>query len=544
MRTVGPWASSSLLLAVLIALPAMAGADLVDEERSALWESWRRDPLDLRTAGVEELALLPGGDARLARAIVTLRERGALRRVADLRLLGAEGLDLSERWRDLVVVGAPPARASPAEVDLRVWRGVEDGDTPSTRLVLDAARGRIRLGMALRGDDRRRPRLWASYHGEGWGLVVGGLRPRSGDGLSWLESSARSRTGAARPPRLPALDGRHGTGAESPPSGAGLVLERGVWRGWTAVRRAPGGGAIVHGAWARSVSGTDLGVSWWQDRRGWRPSLWWQDRSGEGRRIWAAVARGATGAITHAGLRWGGDDWRVGGAFTRALAPGEAGVDPVTAAPLDRSHRVWQVHGNRRGRGWSIEALLRERIRGRAGALRSTRRTRFAWSLRPSRRATLRWRLQATLTADEDLRASAFEALALRVAVDLRFAGRSLRIVGRRVLTEGGRQEALALRLRGGGAWRPTVAVALAAGSRASPWTVARPLAGVGPLWLDPGGMAATLTARRTWRERWEVGAWTWARAAGRDAATMRWEVAGGLSLRFRWSSGANVAIR
>lgn len=68
-----------------------AWAQTAAEEDVPQLAAWLREPLDLRHADADELALLPWLDAGLGRAIVGLREAGGLHRMDDL--LRIPGLD-------------------------------------------------------------------------------------------------------------------------------------------------------------------------------------------------------------------------------------------------------------------------------------------------------------------------------------------------------------------------------------------------------------------------------------------------------------------
>lgn len=548
------WSLLVLTACVLVGLLACSGtaaADLIDEERSALWEQWREEPLDLRVASVDEIELLPECDGRLALAVVSLRDAGEL--PGELEVLAQRlgtSVALAEAWRDLVVLGdgAPGPRWSRAS-DLRTATIV-----PPTGPVELRAQGRARLGALGVAHGRRGPgtppgRSWATWTRGELTILGGHLRARTGDGLALADAGTRSRTGRALAPRSPRLEGRSGTTVAEAPVGAGLQWEGERQRAWIALLRAPEQPQRWAGAVAASRAGARVGLSLVAEPGRGRSSLWIARDGQRAGSWWLALGRTPGGWLSHAGTVWSGPTWRVGAAFTRAATPLGAGNDPLTGSLLDREHRASQIDAELRERTWSLELLARRVTRGRPDRIETKERGRVRWEWRPSvgRDARARWRLALESGLDEDLTepleetATSTSVQRVRIEREGRNDSPLTRavVVWRRAGRVGARQEALAVRLDFGHRWPWSLAAALAAGQRSSPWSVVQPGFGSAPLWIEPDGAAVSAAVRVRRVRGCEGGVWTW----WREGATRGSEFGAGFVLRLlAGDSGAIVA--
>lgn len=524
-----------------------ARADLVDEERAAQWEQWREEPLDLGHATLEEIELLPASDARVAEALLTLRELDAL--PSDLETLGEQlglGGDVAESWKDLVVIDdGDPSRGIVLRSDTRMGLLADPTGSAEIRGQFTARAGPLLLAHGARSQGGEPGRTWGAFEWGEFTLFAGHLRARTGDGLVLADVGVRSRTGPVRAPRLPRLQGRSGTVEAGAPTGVGVQWSRPATASWIAALRDPAGRESVVGAASAAYADLRLGLAWTADAERVRPSAWIARGQARGGAWWVAVGRARRGAVSHAGAHWSGATWSVGAAFTRAASPGEAGVDPLTGSSLDRTHRVWQIDAALRERTWTFEVLARRQTRGRPDALATRERSRVRWEWRPSVGPSeqARWRLALETGLDEDLTEPIGEGelgtSSQRLRVERERSGARTVVVWRRAGRVGARQEAIALRLGFDHRLVWSLAIAVAAGQRSSPWSVQQPGYGSTPLWVEPAGTAASLGARVGARGPFEAGAWFWWREGPQRGADHGF----GLAVRLRTGgSGAIVA--
>ncbi len=232
-----------------------------DPDEAELWEAqlehWREHPADLNTATADELARLPGFDARLASLVVRYREmNGPFRRMAELTRV--PGVDAA-----LVALIEPYARVrmrwDPPEWEARHRRRVAHTG------VTDAWRVRVRHGAwtAHAGDATR----FAEYAGARLRVVAGDVRAARGLGLV-RNAGLRAASSATE-------SDRHGTrlGGATSAAGGGRpgVAVRVGGDGW-AVAAYPGGGRVEGAArnvrLGYSVSGgaQALDAGWLGDR--------------------------------------------------------------------------------------------------------------------------------------------------------------------------------------------------------------------------------------------------------------------------------------
>lgn len=541
MRTAG-----SVLLIVLLSAPwAPARAELVDDERLARWEEWREEPLDLTAASEEEIADLPGSDARLSAAVVALREAEGLPSDVD-RLIGRVGAPnwIAEAWRDLVRFGEPD-RPWQTRSDLRSVWWAEEGRGSGFRALATVQSGPLTASAGGRPGDGGIGRGWAEWvHGPAR-LVVGHLRPRTGDGLLLADGSVRTRTGALRGPRAPQLDGRSATTSFADRAGFGLSTTGERVRGWAACWQEASGSTSVAGAWALTGESIGFGAAAVREQERVRTSAWASRQQHRGPVWWVSWAAGRGGQLAHGGVRWAGPGWRIGAAATRATAPGEAGNDPIGGAALDRPHRSWQIDSVLHQREWSLEVLTRNIERGRPGVLRVTERSRLVWQWRPLASESRGPRFVAALEAgldEEEPRAGSEAnppAASIRLRTERTTLAGTIGVSWRRAGRPGARQQAVALRWMAGDRFRRNAAVLFARGERSTPWSVSQPGWGTTPLWVAPGGVAAAAGLRTRLREELEFGAWLW----WRDGSATGSEAGGGLTFRGRFGgAGANVA--
>ncbi len=488
-----------LLFLVLLAWGPVTGVRAqVEEEEAAAWlEYWTQQPLDLRAATEEELALLPPLGPEGARALRVLRDLG--------------GLD--DRRRVERELGVPLEA-------LRPWLRFSEGDAPEGDLRVDSdreGRGRLRArvpagprGRVVVGASWPAGRLrgaWSAERG-GWSLGAGILREQGGSGLDLEDPRRRGWTGLAARPRdlrfLPRTDTDSWAGGE-----AMFVAHARSGRRWFVGGMRDANGRIHPRAqWRRGGPGGRWALSW---RGGERPRA---VAEFEGVRTavrhWVAVVRGRRASAGAASLRAQRAQWSLGLDLVHSDLADGVGLDPLSGARLDRPHRAWQLQAQWRGRGTAMRLFVRERHRGRLGDEETDRRLRLrAWARLPTLRPT-----RVEVEIGWDTRPGLTEPM----------------VQG--VLRRGSRREwtRWSWRRRGEGAlasdrfsatasmpwnrYRVRLDLAAVSGARARPWV--RGAAGQSRLrWIEPGGVGGAVSI--------EGGA-----AASRFGLWLEWVVAPG----------------
>jgi len=485
-----------------------ARADLVDSERIEAWERWREQPLDLRSAAEDEIALLPGADRSIARAVVNLRTARRDFDFADLdRLDGLDAVTL-ETWSELVELDAVSG-----------FRWESTVETTRRRHAVRGRRGNWTVG-GVRADAGGATRGWLTGRMVGTDVTVGALRFDFGSGLGVSDALGRSRLGAVRRPRTARVRGR---------TDASTTVG---WRGVALGRRFAFG--HVHTLVARDVA-DDLSCVLAFDRRdgrggvvvhaaetGVRGATWIRRDLTAAVHLWAEGSAASTldDAVTGVGLRSRGAAGEVDIAWVRADGARGGATDPITGSKIDRTHAAWQIDARTRQGPLRIEALFRHRER--AEDVDERLRVDLAWTAARKHDGAPRWNARASVGVEEDVEADAVEPM---LRTELRRSTDLARVVlawARRGSAASGR-EALALRVlrrvEWGGFASIEAAVGHAARDASAPWFVSRPLAGIRPLWIPARGHAGWFAvAGGHGIVRW--GAWAWWRGPVADGAT------------------------
>jgi len=501
-----------------------AWAQTAAEEDVPQLAAWLREPLDLRHADADELALLPWLDAGLGRAIVGLREAGGLHRMDDL--LRIPGLDRErlEAIEPFVRLPGGVAWASRIEAFSR-WRRA-GGSGLRTRI--DLRRGDLTLA-AQRNSPPSLLRAALRWQRGRLVLAGGDLRP----GLAWplllADPSLRTRTA---PPPLGRRDGVR--------SALSAAVEE--WRGMAAeaslasmhlllVAGRDGSGAtrsLVLVEHRGALDGPALGAAL-LGHGGLASWLRWESEGVRARVESVASLRRGEGGRLCAALRVRRGATAFGFALTASDAHRGVGQDPITGQLLDRRHRVAQAHLRLHPGRWTVSVLGRVRRRGRIGQVVDDRRWQIecAGPLGVSR-LRLRWR-QDEGEAGEAHRVFGVwwvggrDRRAWRPGLRLRHerVGASVSLLG-------------AFDLQGGESWSWKLQLALSRGDRSAPWSAGVPVSGLSSTWLAPRGVGVLVgVARRVGAGR--LGLWLRLRQEAGGAFCSE----GGAGLRLNWKGGS-----
>lgn len=512
----------TLLVAFLVCIAATVEADLVEPERLEAWDRWREQPLDLRDASEADLALLPGSDRAVARAITRLREADPDFTRADLRNI--DGLDVHalDDWDELVV------RTIPRGVDFGVT-----SENASHRTALGVHRGRWRSALVHR-DEPGVTRGWVRVRVGRTEWTAGALRFDAGSGLGVGDALGRTRSGPVRRPRPARVRGRTDASEAA---------------GWTALAttfETPAG--RVHAVFGNAADRTRVGAMSFDardgrhgallriDGRSARIAAWTRREIADRWEVWSETSTSARvddGAVTLGTRR----RWRgavVGAAWTRASGARPDARDPITGAWLDRPHGAWQFDARARHGPYRVEAFLRHRRRDESVDERL--RLDLSWVRPREYDGEARWSVHGHVGFDEDVDGAAVDPR-LRAEVQRSDATTRWVMTWARRGPASDAVESFAVRGRRRFASDPwshlEIGFGTAAGARAVPWFVVRPGAGIRPLWIPGSGEAVWVAGGgHLGRVRW--GLWTWWRGPVDDAPF-------GVGLQLRAKTGTMV---
>lgn len=269
---------------------------------------------------------------------------------------------------------SPPEETEPeAGLDLSFSRVAEDWGPLRYRGGLE--RGFFSLALAgerIPGAKGEAPRLALAMGGGDWGILLGGLGGRWGEGLL-LGPRRRSALGSPASPTGPGLSGRPSTGREPLLHGASVRLRRGSWRGAFAWRLSQPGRAEpslmqMTLAWRRlalDAQGGERGSGFAISCRGGEEGALWS--LGAGQRWPAAGGVPRRGGLWRARLESTPVDLRAEALVLSGPRP--AGVEGWLGAA-----EGWELHlalsGEQTGWRWRAARRLREGIGLGAGVTR------------------------------------------------------------------------------------------------------------------------------------------------------------------------------